>query len=572
MRIRAQALVATLLAIVASAGCGSSQPSDRNPPPLSPLPPPTLPVPLPRGLRRAWRIVVEGSGTGTPHATRMVQHPAVPSDVFVSNSFGGFMRYRVTPVGARLLFSSAQPADGSLLYCNRLAFHAASDTVYCVGLMGSVIGLFDGTTGARRGTAADGGKYQAGFRDAVVHGGGLYLAGVHRGLLRRAVAPDGSLGAAERVIEGTITGVAETDGAVIALERGRGLVLVPDGGPSERVSLPGPPLEARVRGGRAVVALGSQGVALVDLSTREVRHLVTGCMTGSADVGEGVLVAGCRQGLRVFTLPATGGLGPPTGSARAVYSEADVMVRGSDLLSLDWWMLSRFELDGAEGDPLDVDVPQGWTIAPGASLRFEVHNPFDVPRQAGDTLVPPRSRAWITEGQTSEERSLEMGSDSARRRGEVTLTIAPVLDGRAALGQPLPLSMPGSRVYVLQADCALQWPEVEDLLWLRDHGGFGDGRPIEVLLLVDQNSDFDWYRAAWAPLTLPAVGALAALAVPPISYSEILRRLDIRRLLLGPDNALFVTTDAANRVTELSSIYRGTHGLAVELLAPVGGR
>ena len=539
---------ASLLALALACGCGSSEP--------------------PRGLRRSWRIVVEGSGSGTPHATRMLQHPTVPSDIFVSNSFGGFMRYRVSPGGARLMFTSAQADDRSLVFCNRLAFHAASDTVYCVGLMGSVIGLYDGSLGTRRGAAEGGREHEAGFRDAAIHGEGLYLAAVHRGLLRRAVSPDGSLGAATQVLDGTITGVAEADGAVLALERGVGLVIVPDEGPAERVPLPGPALEVRVRDGRAVVALGSQGVAVVDLATRAVRHLPTGCMTGSADLGDGVLVAGCRQGLRVYTLPDEGGLGPPTGSSRALYSEADVMVRGAELLSLDWWLLARFEFDGAERDPLDVDVPQGWTLAPGWSLRYEVHNPFDVPRRAGDIVVPPLTRAWLAVGPSSEERTLALDSEFSRRRGEVSLTIAPVDDGRAALGQPFPLPIPGARVYVLQTDCALQWPEVEDLLWLRAHGGFGDGRPIEVLLLADELSDFDWYRAAWSPLPLPPMGALAARATPPLSYAEASRRLDIRRVLLGPDNALFVATDGANRVTELSSIYRGTHGLSVEASRP----
>ena len=518
-------------------------------------------------LRQAGaNLEIPNDITGTPHAAQLVTPAGLDGALFIANSYGGFLRYQRSATGlTRTAVSEPRTPPGPLVYCNRLAVHAGSATVYCVGLLGSLITLFDATSGALRAAVTTDARY----RGVAVHGDGLYLAAVDRGLWRRAIHPDGSLGDAVRVAEGTFLHVVEVPGGVAAVERRAGVLFVPDSGASARVTLPGPPLGVRVRGDALWIALGSQGIAVVDLTTHAVRALAVDCVVATVDATDAAVVVGCRQGTRLYARPdaAADRLVVPLSNTRADYAVTDVIALPEGIYELDWRTLRRYETTDDVAAPRGVpEAPLGFTIAPGQTVRYEVQNPFATPLRAGDATLAPGQRAWFTAANSAMGfvrlpldggRSIDVGAATAD--GD---TVRP--------GGPFGLPYPDAWVYILQPDCALQWPDVEDLLWTREHGGFGDGRAVEVVLLPNSAIEsFDAYRALWSPLPLPSLADLLPLAdFPALDLLAASRRLSLTRLLGGPDSTLFVATDHARRVVTMANQYRGAYVLRVEPTVP----
>jgi hypothetical protein len=500
--------------------------------------------------------------TGTPHAAQLVIPAGIDGALFIANSYGGFLRYQRSAAGlVRTVVSEPRTPPSPLVYCNRLAVHASSATVYCVGLLGSLITLFDASTGALRAAVATDARY----RGVAVHGDGLYLAAVDRGLWRRPIRPDGSIGDPVRVAEGTFLHVVEVPGGVAAVERRAGVLFVPDAGASARVPLPGPPLGVRVRGDALWIPLGSQGLAIVDLATRAVRHLSVDCVVATVDATDAAVLVGCRQGTRLYARPDASAdrLIAPLSNTRVDYAVTDVLALPEGIYELDWRTLRRFETTADPAAPRGVpEAPLGFTIPPGQTVRYEVQNPLSTPLRAGDVTLAPAQRTWFTAA-PSTRGFVRLALDDVRFIDVGAATA----DGDTVFpGGPLGLPYPNAWVYVLQPDCALQWPDVEDLLWLREHGGLGDGRSIEVMLLPNSAVDqFDAYRALWSPLPLPNLMDLLPLAdFPALDLAAAIRRLSLTRLLGGPDSTLFVATDAARRVVTMANQYRGAYVLRVE--------
>lgn len=499
---------------------------------------------------------------GTPHGKQFMVHPSRPGEVFVANSFGGLIRYRASGERLSRVFHSddTQPA-GRFVHCTQLALHAPSATVYCTGIWIPGIARYDADTGRMRAFLDD--EATGRISGAAVHGDGLFLAAVDRGLWRRPILPDGSLGEAVRVAEGTFLHVVEVPGGVAALDRRRGVRVIPDVGAAVTIALPGPPLGARVHGDEMVVALGSQGVAIVGLSTGAVQRLDVGCVVSAADATPEALVVGCRQGLRLYARPGPGAdrVGPLLSNTRAEYSITDVLAQGSEVYQLDWRSMQRFELTARPTPRGLPEAPLGFTVPMGSGARFEVLNPFGEPMAVGGRTLEPGARAWFfaPEGRFA-------GDLPACDAAPVRLSMAGVGEEIVAIGRPLGLPYANAHVYVLQPDCALQWADVEDLLWFREHGGLGDGREIHVVMSPAMPTDnLVPFRALWAPLPLPTFADLLPLAdLPGQDYYAVARRFNLGGRLGGPDNTMFAITDAARRVLTLSNQYRGPFALRAE--------
>lgn len=500
---------------------------------------------------------------GTPHGKQFMVHPSRPEDLFVADSFGGIIRYRTSGEQiSRVFHSDDTPAPGRFVHCTHLALHAPSATVYCLGIWLPGIALVDADSGRTRSFLDD--EANGRISGAVVHGDGLFLAAVDRGLWRRPIRADGTLGNGALVAEGTFLHVVEVPGGVAALDRRLGVQVIPDAGPTVRIPLPGPPLDAQVHGDQMVVALGSQGVAIVTLSTGATQRLDVGCVVSAVDMTPEALVVGCRQGMRLYARPAAGAdrVGPLLSNTRAEYSITDVLALGSQVYQLDWRRLQRFELTTQPTPRGLPEAPLGFTVPMDTDARFEVLNPFSAPMTVGGRTLAPGARDWFVapRGRFTSDLAACGGGEPVR------LSLAGVGEEVVASGQPLGLPYPNAHVYVLQPDCALQWADVEDLLWFREHGGFGDGREIHVVMSPAMPTDnLSGFRALWAPLPLPTFADLLPLAdLPGQDYYAVARRFNLGGRLGGPDNTMVAITDAARRVLTMSNQYRGPFVLRAE--------
>jgi hypothetical protein len=292
-------------------------------------------------------------------------------------------------------------------------------------------------------------------------------------------------------------------------------------------------------------------------------------VVATVDATDAAVLVGCRQGTRLYARPDASAdrLVAPLSNTRVDYAVTDVLALPEGIYELDWRTIRRFETTADPAAPRGVpEAPLGFTISPGQTARYEVQNPFTTPLRAGDVTLAPLQRTWFTAANSTRGFvHLELGGGRSIDVGAATAdgdTVAP--------GGPLGLPFPSAWVYVLQPDCALQWPDVEDLLWLREHGGLGDGRSIEVMLLPNSAIDqYDAYRALWSPLPLPNLMDLLPLAdFPSLDLAGAIRRISLTRLLGGPDSTLFVATDAARRVVTMANQYRGAYVLRVEPAAP----
>ncbi|MEZ4409950.1 MAG: hypothetical protein R3A52_26260 [Polyangiales bacterium] len=513
-------------------------------------------------LRRLNSFELPNDRAGTPHGSQLLAVPEFPSALFVADSYGGLLRYDRGPSGWTLTFHTDRTTPPTqLVFCNQVTLHPPSATAYCAGLMSSTLTVFDANTGALR--ASIPGTQRAGFRGVARHGPWLYLAAVERGLLRRAIASDGALGEESLVAEGTFVGVVEVPGGVIGFDRHRGLRFFRDSGDEAIIPLPGPALNARMRDGELWVAMGSRGVARVRLDAGRVDRFDTSCMATAVEVHADALVVGCRQGLRVYPSPAATAvtLGPLRSNSRADFGVVDVLSLPDGLHELDWRVIRQFALD-PRGPRGALDIPLALPLAPGRGARFEGYNPFDAPMTASGVTVGARASAWFDAPRGAPTFSFpsEGGEPLWISAGETALYA----------GGPLGLPLANAWVYFTVTDCALQWPDLEDFLWIHAHGGFGDGRGlVAVILGFSLTEPLDWYRALWSSLPTRSLAELYGMMAPPgIEYSSFLRRYDLARALGGPDSTIVLSTDAAATIEGLSNQYRGPYQLAQEHAAP----
>ena len=113
--------------------------------------------------------------------------------------------------------------------------------------------------------------------------------------------------------------------------------------------LEGPLLDLSVRGDRAVVSMGSMGVAILDISEAQpvvIQTIQPECVVASADISGDALAVGCMSGALLYDLrgdePRLAGFHP------SKWVIIDVRFFGDQLIVNDWLDAVLFDvnLDG----------------------------------------------------------------------------------------------------------------------------------------------------------------------------------------------------------------------------------
>lgn len=389
----------------------------------------------------------------------------------------------------------------------------------------------------------------------------------------------------------------------------------------DRVSLSGPPLglSADVSGAsRVAVGLGSGGMAVVEIGGDEL--VVERMLEPPAVVTQGLLdaelaVAVTLSGVFAWSLPSGSeqtprlfgfGAAAQLGNQRAGNMLHGLLIDG-ELLTSDWLQVERWALEPA-GEVVELDVPRGVYVGPEGPIRWRVRNPGGIALRAefwADHEVVLARR--VEPGEVVE---LELSAEQRRRllapedpsvpllvraydiaipsAGEPLSSSAIVLAQRdpssihpPATGERFPtltladqqigevFTFPpagGGQTIWMWPDCALIWPQLEDLAWLARQGSeLGRGEPI-VLSEYDLAAlEFaeQWGLAGirigiWGPLAPPEVReANAALGQDIYAESFFISELP------GDAMPTDYVVDADGTIRSIERMYRGPWTLAV---------
>jgi hypothetical protein len=319
-----------------------------------------------------------------------------------------------------------------------------------------------------------------------------------------------------------------------------------------------------VRGTRAVVALGSEGVALVDLARDPLEvgtRVVPPAVATSADLDESgdALAVMTLTGAYLYDLreepPRLAGFLP---AGRTTDRNGGVMLSGrfvgaSELVTSDWIFLERIRVD-KDGHALAPDLPRGFHIPPDTDveipLRSVSHVDVVVRTRAGtetiDTLLPAGGEARVLVDAASIAASpienglfrigiqaLLVGAPRAFFSTYVRVRIRPPFEGdapweRPAVGDRFPtiayattdytilhLPEPGrrERIMFFGTDCVAIWPVIEDAAYLSREGRLDDG--ATAVLINSFNIGADGFAARWDLFGIP-YGHYGYLAPPEV--------------------------------------------------------
>jgi hypothetical protein len=353
-----------------------------------------------------------------------------------------------------------------------------------------------------------------------------------------------SLGVGDRIV--TLIGDVDGDGAQLRLLQPGSFEEL------DRLPLRGPPLglSADADGQpRVAVGLGSGGMAIVavDGDTLRLEHSIqppavvtTGLVAG--DVAVAVTLTGAFAYELESATPRMFGFGP---SAQLARQRAGNMLHGlwlpaadghaRELLTSDWLWVERWQLDRA-GEVVDLDVPRGIFLPPEGPIRWRMRNPGEVRLRAD--LWAEREILWSVEIDPGETITVHLSAELRDKLLPKDVPSIPVIvhvhdplvpsEGEPlssssltlvqrdpddplppAVGEVFPTillesfdhevySLPtpnGSQTIWYWPDCALMWPELEDLAWLeREHWDLGRGDPI---LLTDFDVATDGFPERW---------------------------------------------------------------------------
>jgi hypothetical protein len=206
-----------------------------------------------------------------------------------------------------------------------------------------------------------------------------------------------------------------------------------------------------------------------------------------------------------------------------------------ELLTSDWLYVERWKIDRA-GSVVDLDVPRGIYLPPEGPVRWHMRNPGEQRLRAD--LWAEREHLWSVEVDPGEMIDVRLSAELRARllppdEPNVPITVRfhdPVvpIDGEPlsstilqlvqrepnnplppAVGEVFPTimleniahevySMPtpnGSQTIWYWPDCAMMWPELEDLAWLqRERWDLGRGDPI---LLTNFDISLDGFPQRW---------------------------------------------------------------------------
>jgi hypothetical protein len=214
----------------------------------------------------------------------------------------------------------------------------------------------------------------------------------------------------------------------------------------------------------------------------------------------------------------------------------DGVLHDGELFTSDWLWVERWALDPA-GEVLDLDVPRGVYVQPEGPVRWRMRNPGPVELrvelwfdrrpvwtgeigawQVIDVDIPVELRRRILADDEPTTRLIvrvydpevpsvgepvsstvlviaqrEVGDPMPPATGDVfpTLTLADVDHQIYTLPTP-----GGSQTIWFWPDCALMWPQLEDLAWLgREGRDLGRGQPI---MLGSFDPGQDGFANRWA--------------------------------------------------------------------------
>ncbi len=543
--------------------------------------------------------------------------------VYLSSSSGtggiGVMALEADGCASVLTPLGQTPARG--IRCTTVALHAASHTLFCAGADVENVAVFDVTSPAapvlreadgltHRPTSGGG---REGINRLFLTGSTLFAAHFTGGLLRTEVAADGRLSAPAVAVAGTIVNV-DGDGADLAiLDRQRGLVgfTVAGGQLREKGALPvnGPLLGLAVNKGRAAVALGSQGAIVATLgATPTLLATVTPKCVASAIALDGDrLAVGCLSGVYLYSLagsqPRVAGFIP---SYDGVLS---ARFNGPELLVGDWHGLWRLGTD-LSGSPVLPDVQMSVYGARDQGVSFMLRNPGDTVLHVTSTLRNQGSEEILVVKQTTLEANADVtvqisASEATGRTGDVPVAIfshqtdeyghfaheaayaATSFSRRFSSTDPLrvppaigerfptlhattgaePATVPAAQsTYFdfLVADCALQWPQTEDLAWLVAHHEMPDDQvPLLMAVSVDGSATWAGYLDLWNAGNLTVLAFTDYFHSLP-GYTEaflnendaFVQRFQVSKLF-GADNPHDYVLDASGVVRSYERIYRG---------------
>lgn len=578
--------------------------------------------PVVAGLTLLTEEQLPATQSGTAHLSRLLLRG---EKLYGANGSAGVMTWRIAAAGTLAFESSIEPVHGPMPpgppthpRCVALSAHPRAPWLYC-SAADTGVSRFDlanpdePVTRSQEALRLEDG---IGRPDLYALDDALLVAAFDRGLLRVPIAPDGALGAARA---SSVTGdVVRVDGdgrIVAALDRARGLLSLRAVGEGltlrGTLALEGAPLGLRVRGDRAVVALGSSGVWLVDLSSdtpRVLRRVTPPCVATRGDVMGEVLAVACSTGAWLYDLRGTEAR--VAGFDPSRYGALDVVLRdgGAQLLVADWRAVRVFGVN-PEGHATIPDVSLGEYLRAGDGGSILARNVGDLAltlRLEALTEIPmmglrsvPLAEVAVAPGAV--HRFALRGADLARwfdpvRRvarlrvtgtapeslarneiGTVYFFEAPSTppDGRPlATGErfwswrstaggaaPESLPLPGeSALALLLPDCALQWGAIEDLAWRLRHRRL-TGRATVLSIAFGREPNAHELDATRRRLDAAELGVWPLRAYLPalpqgMSSGEFFETRLSARLLGGGDFTEFYSlSDGVLRATD--RIYRG---------------
>ena len=380
----------------------------------------------------------------------------------------------------------------------------------------------------------------------------------------------------------------------------------------DRLALAGPAmgLSADTMGsGRVGVGLGSGGMAIVASAGDEL--VIEQLLLPPAVVTFPVLAgkqayAVTLTGVFGYALGESGqkprlfGFGP---SGKLGHERAGNMLHGvmygDEVLTSDWLWVERWAVDPS-GEALDLDVPRGIYLPPEGPVRWRMRNPGSQDLRV--ELWWDRSSFWV--GEIAAHSELEVQLSAAEREqilrqaepraplsvrvydpaipseGQPVSSSALVIAERPE-GDPIPPALgdvfptltlvnlereiytlptpDGSQTIWFWPDCAMMWPQLEDLAWLEREGvDLGRGTPV---MLTNHAVDQGDFIAHWA-LSGATFGMWGAAAPEVGDANDYIDDFDIYEPLwieLIPGDAMPTDyiVDGQGVVHSIERMYRG---------------
>ncbi len=293
----------------------------------------------------------------------------------------------------------------------------------------------------------------------------------------------------------------------------------------DRLALAGPALSLgadQSGAARVVVALGSGGLALIDVEAD--RLILTETFVPPAVVSHGVLA-----GDQLFAITLSGAFGWTLGedpadtrmfgfgpSGDGGPDRAGNMLHGvvheGELITTDWLYAERWTIDPL-GEAVELDVPRGLYVGPSGPIRWQARNV-----SSGGDRLRVEFHVYGREGVVGEAvleagatGSFEISADDRDRllgdeplvrmfayvydpdlvgpsepiSSTMVVIVVRTADQDPALGRPAPgdrfprlalqsspeawFEMPtpaGGQTIFFSPDCAMMWPQLEDMAWL----------------------------------------------------------------------------------------------------------